>query len=101
MMGLSNATARQGAVYVAGEVVERILPVDRVLDGRVSSTTLTVTSIPRKEDAKPMKLPHRGRACAGSQATATRIRLRLPMLLLVGSNSTQPPPGTHTCPPTR
>jgi hypothetical protein len=52
MIGLSKfVTARQGAVYVAGEVVDRILPVDRVLDGRVSSTTLTVTSIPRQEDA--------------------------------------------------
>src|SRR6266508_689728 len=40
-----------------------------------------------------MKLPQRGRACAGSQATATRIRLRLPMMLLVGSKSTQPAPG--------
>ena len=36
---------------------------------------------------------HNGSTLAGCHATATRIRLRLPMMLLVGSKSTQPAPG--------
>jgi hypothetical protein len=31
--------------------------------GGVASVTLTSTSIPRNEDASPMKVPHKGRAC--------------------------------------
>jgi hypothetical protein len=59
----------------------------------VSSTTLTPTSMPRNEEAGPMNVPHSGSALRGSHATATRIKLRLPTMLLVGSKSIQPAPG--------
>ena len=32
--------------------------------------------------AEPVKVPHNGRTCSGDQATATRIRLRLPTILI-------------------
>jgi hypothetical protein len=60
---------------------------------RSSSVTVTVTSMPRTEEAEPIKVPHNGNTSLGSQATATRIRLRLPIVLLVGSKSTHPAPG--------
>jgi hypothetical protein len=59
----------------------------------ISSTTLTPTSMPRNEEAGPMNVPHSGSALRGSHATATRIKLRLPTMLLVGSKSIQPAPG--------
>ena len=46
---------------------------------RSSSVTVTVTSMPRTEEAEPIKVPHNGNTSLGSQATATRIRLRLPI----------------------
>src|SRR2546426_529624 len=52
-----------------------------------------LTSMPRTEEAEPIKVPHNGNTSLGSQATATRIRLRLPIVLLVGSKSTHPAPG--------
>ena len=58
-----------------------------------SSVTVTVTSMPRNDEAEPTKVPHNGRTCFESHATATRMRLRLPMMLLVGSKSIQPAPG--------
>jgi hypothetical protein len=57
------------------------------------SVTLTVTSMPRKDEGEPTKVPHSGRTSLASQATATRMRLRLPTMLLVGSKSIQPAPG--------
>src|SRR5579859_3297849 len=58
-----------------------------------TSVTETVTSIPSNAAALPSYVPHSGTACSGFQATATRMRLRLPMMLLVGSKSIQPAPG--------
>ena len=55
--------------------------------------TLTETSMLLKDEEGPMYVPHNGRTCLESQATATRIRFRLPMMLLVGSKSTHPAPG--------
>src|ERR1700676_2962582 len=63
----------------------------------LSSVTLTVTSMPRKELLGPVKVPQSGRTCSGDQATATRIRLRFPTILLVGSKSIQPAPGKKAC----
>src|SRR5580704_4542159 len=50
-----------------------------------SSVTLPVTSMPRKKLLGPVNVPLSGRTCSGDQATATRIRLRFPAMLYVGS----------------
>src|SRR6185295_6015790 len=61
------------------------------------SLTFTVTSMPTNAPGEPEYVPQRGRTCSGDQATPTRIRLRFPMMLLVGSKSIQPAPGRYAC----
>jgi hypothetical protein len=68
-------------------------PKDTRRQFKAPSVTRIETSIPRKDERGPKYVPESGRTCFGSQATATRIRLRLPMMLLVGSKSTHPAPG--------
>ena len=53
--------------------------------------------MPRNDEAGPMNVPHSGSALRWSHATATRMRLRLPTMLLVGSKSTHPAPGRYAC----
>src|SRR4029450_9575788 len=55
-----------------------------------STVALVVTS------AAPVNVPLIGMACSGSRPTATRINRSVPMMPLVGSNSTQPAPGRET-----
>ncbi len=62
-----------------------------------SSMTLTVTSMLLNDEAGPMNVPDSGSAFRWSHATATRIRLRFPTRLLVGSKSTHPAPGKYAC----
>jgi len=63
----------------------------------VSSMTLTSTCMLRNAEAGPMNVPHSGSAFRWSHATATRIRLRFPTMLFVGSKSTHPAPGKYAC----
>src|ERR1051326_3002629 len=58
-----------------------------------ASATLTSTVMPRLSPGNPIQVPESGTACRGCRVTATRIRLRLPTMPLVGSNSIQPAPG--------
>ena len=53
--------------------------------------------MPRNAEAGPLKVPCRGRAFRWSHATATRMRLRFPTMLFVGSKSTHPAPGKYAC----
>ena len=59
-----------------------------------SSVTVTSTCMLRADCARPMNVPYTAaKTCSGCHAIATRMRLRLPMILLVGSKSTHPAPG--------
>ena len=53
-------------------------------------------SCPGSRPRRRRRMPDSGMAWLGSRATATRMRSRLPMMALVGSNSTHPAPGRYT-----
>src|ERR1044072_5772560 len=59
----------------------------------VNVLTCTSTMAVVVTSAAPVNVPLIGMACSGSRPTATRINRSVPMMPLVGSNSTQPAPG--------